>query len=190
MRKLAAASLAATLAAGFTPSLAQQKTAGNVSNPTATPVKHLVVIFDENVSFDHYFATYPDALNLPHETPFKALPGTPRVNGLTELLLQRNPNFLNNKVNQSYAVNPFRLGPAQAATADQNHAYTEEQLAFHSGLMDSFPQFTRLPALATQKLHPESLVGAPSEYVHQTKGLVMGYFDGNTVTALWNYAQR
>jgi phospholipase C len=33
-------------------------------------------------------------------------------------------------------------------------------------------------------------VGAPPEYVHQTKGLVMGYFDGNTVTALWNYAQR
>jgi phospholipase C len=26
--------------------------------------------------------------------------------------------------------------------------------------------------------------------VHQTKGLVMSYFDGNTVTALWNYAQR
>ena len=27
--------------------------------PTATPIKHLVVIFDENVSFDHYFGTYP-----------------------------------------------------------------------------------------------------------------------------------
>ena len=53
------------------------KTAGNVSSPTATPVKHLVVIFDENVSFDHYFGTYPDALNPPHETPFKALAGTP-----------------------------------------------------------------------------------------------------------------
>jgi phospholipase C len=39
------------------PSLAQQKTAGNVSGPTATPIKHLVVIFDENVPFDHYFAT-------------------------------------------------------------------------------------------------------------------------------------
>ncbi len=23
-----------------------------------------------------------------------------------------------------------------------------------------------------------------------TKGLVMGYYDGNTVTALWNYAQH
>src|SRR5271155_5535088 len=158
MGKLAAVCLAATLTAiwtaGLTLGRAQAQTAGNVSSPTATPIKHLVVIFDENFSFDHYFATYPDALNAPHETPFKALAGTPRVNGLTELLLQRNPNFLNVKVNQSSAVNPFRLGPAQAATADQNHGYTEEQLAFHSGLMDSFPNFTGLAALATQKLHP------------------------------------
>ena len=28
---------------------------------TASPIKHLVVIFQENVSFDHYFATYPTA---------------------------------------------------------------------------------------------------------------------------------
>ena len=30
---------------------------------TATPIKHLVVIFQENVSFDHYFGVYPNALN-------------------------------------------------------------------------------------------------------------------------------
>ena len=30
---------------------------------TATPIKHLVIIFQENVSFDHYFATYPNATN-------------------------------------------------------------------------------------------------------------------------------
>ncbi len=28
---------------------------------TATPIKHLVVIFQENVSYDHYFGTYPHA---------------------------------------------------------------------------------------------------------------------------------
>jgi phospholipase C len=157
---------------------------------TATPVKHLVVIFDENISFDHYFGTYPNALNPPHETPFKPRPGTPTVNGLRPMLLERNPNFLNVKVNQTYATNPFRLGPAQAATADQNHGYTEEQLAFHAGLMDSFPQYTGLPALATQKFYPQSLAAGPPAYAHQTKGLVMAFFDGNTVTALWNYAQR
>src|ERR1700693_4482531 len=49
---------------------------------TATPIKHLVVIFQENVSFDHYFATYPIAANPPGEPGFKAAAGTPSVNGL------------------------------------------------------------------------------------------------------------
>ena len=30
---------------------------------TATPIQHLVVMFQENVSFDHYFGTYPNAAN-------------------------------------------------------------------------------------------------------------------------------
>jgi phospholipase C len=43
---------------------------------TATPVKHVVVIFQENESFDHYFATYPVALNPPNEPAFWAEPNT------------------------------------------------------------------------------------------------------------------
>ncbi len=31
---------------------------------TKTPIKHLVVVFQENRSFDHYFGTYPNALNV------------------------------------------------------------------------------------------------------------------------------
>lgn len=58
---------------------------------TTTPIKHVVVIFDENVSFDHYFATYPDATNPPGEPAFNALPGTPSVNGLAANLLSNNP---------------------------------------------------------------------------------------------------
>lgn len=42
---------------------------------TITPIKHLVIIFDENNSFDHYFGTYPDAKNLVGETPFHAAAG-------------------------------------------------------------------------------------------------------------------
>ena len=37
---------------------------------TTTPIKHVVVIFGENISFDHYFATYPYATNPTTETPF------------------------------------------------------------------------------------------------------------------------
>jgi phospholipase C len=98
---------------------------------TATPVKHLVVIFQENVSFDHYFGTYPNAANT-DGNPFHAKPGTPAVNGLTPALLNHNPNLFN----------PQRLTPSEALTCDQDHAYTPEQEAFDGGKMDKFVQFT------------------------------------------------
>jgi len=50
---------------------------------TATPIKHLVIMFQENVSFDHYFATYPNATNPPGEPAFHASSHTSSVNGLT-----------------------------------------------------------------------------------------------------------
>ena len=133
--------------------------------PTATPIKHLVVIFQENVSFDHYFATYPRATNT-DGNPFHAKPGTPSVNGLSGALLTSNPN----------EYNPQRLTPSEALTCDQDHGYTAEQGAYDGGLMDKFVQDTG-----------NSSCAAPA---YSTPGLVMGYYDGNTVTALWNYAQR
>jgi phospholipase C len=144
---------------------------------TATPIKHLVIIFQENVSFDHYFGTYPSALNLSGENPFYASPGTPTINGYSPALLTHNPNL--NPGNGNGATNPFRLSPAQAATSDQDHNYTPEQEAYDGGLMDLFPEFT-----GTAGPPP----GAPP--INLTKGLTMGYYDGNTVTAYWNYAQH
>ena len=48
---------------------------GGFGPPTATPIKHVVVIFNENRSFDHYFATYPTATNPPGDgTVFKRGP--------------------------------------------------------------------------------------------------------------------
>ncbi|HEY0794436.1 MAG TPA: alkaline phosphatase family protein, partial [Acidisarcina sp.] len=78
MQKLAATSLAALLAAGqlITPTIARAQ-----GPATATPIKHLVVIFQENVSFDHYFGTYPYATNPADEPSFKPAAGTPTVNG-------------------------------------------------------------------------------------------------------------
>lgn len=144
--------------------------------PTATPIKHLVVIFDENVSFDHYFATYPRAANPPGEPSFVAAAATPAANDLlTAHLLAANPNL--NPANGPAAAAPFRLDRTQANTADQNHAYTAEEQAYDGGKADLFPKYTG-------KGTPGG-VGA-----FGTAGQVMGYFDGNTVTALWRYAQR
>jgi phospholipase C len=41
-----------------------------VHAPAATPITHIVVIFGENISFDHYFGTYPNATNPSGEPPF------------------------------------------------------------------------------------------------------------------------
>ena len=151
---------------------------------TATPIKHLVVIFQENVSFDHYFGTYPTALNLSGEPPFVAAKGTPTVNGLSGALLVRNATSMS-AANGAGATNPFRLSPAQASTADQDHDYTPEQQALHGGLVDLYPKYTGAGGTALGGPLPPN-----SPAIFSTPGLVMGYYDGNTVTALWNYAQH
>jgi phospholipase C len=139
-----------------------------IGGSTSTPIKHLVVLFNENVSFDHYFGTYPHAANS-DGSQFHAKPGTPSVNGLTTSLLTANPN----------TYNPQRLSSSQALTCDQNHGYTAEQQSFNGGKMDQFVQFTNTPTCTGT---PTTPYGAP--------GLVMDYYDGNTVTGLWNYAQN
>ena len=136
---------------------------------TTTPIKHIVVIFQENVSFDHYFATYPNALNPSGETQFKAKEKTPTVNGI---------GVGQHELDQNSAK-PFRLDPSQNYTCDMNHDYKPEQQAFDSGLMDKFVEFTATPCSAT----------FPAVQSLGTS-IVMGYYDGNTVTGLWNYAQN
>ena len=127
-----------------------------------TPIRHVVVIFGENISFDHYFGTYPNATNPAGEPSFSAARDTPSVNGLTPELLTDNPNL----------ANPFRLDRRMASTCDNDNHYADEQKAYDGGLLDKFVQST-------------SATGAGC-----TPALAMGYYDGNTVTALWNYAQH
>jgi phospholipase C len=178
IRKLPAVLAAAAIAAcAGAPALAQYSEHDRGRVQTATPIKHLVVIFQENVSFDHYFATYPAATNPSGEPQFQARPGTPKVNNLVAAhLLTQNPNDTN-PLNGANAADPFRLDRTQAATADQNHGYTAEQEAYDDGKADLFPLHTG-----------NGTAGGVGAF--GTKGQVMGYYDGNTVTALWNYAQH
>jgi phospholipase C len=169
-RSAIAAGIAVVAAAAATPAaLASSNHHGKPGRPgkpvaARSPIKHLVVIFQENVSYDHYFGTYPVAANT-DGTPFHAAKGTPKSNGLTKQLLNHNPN----------EYNPQRLTPAEALTCDQNHGYTAEQKAFNGGRMNQFVQYTE-----SDKCGGE--YGPP--------GIVMDYYDGNTVTGLWNYAQH
>ncbi len=82
------------------------------------------------------------------------------MNGLSQDLLTHNPN----------QANPKRLDRSQAMTDDMDHEYKAEQQAFNGGKMDKFMEYTSGKS--------------------KDKSLVMNYYDGNTVTAMWNYAQQ
>jgi phospholipase C len=155
--------------------------------PAPRPIRHVVIIFQENASFDHYFATYPVAKNS-DGTPFFGRPDTPTVNGLSDgndqfpqrvdvALHNFNPNMpvgAPTGLNPNGGANPFRMTREQVVTCSNNHDYRGEQLATDSGFMDRFPQ-----------QNATNGAGCASD-----GSTVMGYFDGNTVTAMWNWAQR
>jgi phospholipase C len=164
---LAAAGALALAACGTTGGGATSLTAAESPVRTTTPIKHVVVLFDENISFDHYFGTYPKAANT-DGTKFTAKKNTPKIDGLSKKLLTKNPN----------QYNPKRLTHEQALTCDMDHGYAHEQLALDGGKADKFVENTGRDTCTGQPV----LFGEP--------GMVMDYYDGNTVTGLWNYAQN
>jgi phospholipase C len=146
----------------------RRTTRGRVAggSPT-TPIKHVVVIFQENVSFDHYFGTYPHTNNLV----------TTKGAGGKGNLLNNNPNT----DAQGHQVNPRRYDPSNVddiLTCDQDHDYGPEQLAFDGGKMD---KFITTVGTGTGK----SPTGQPCN-----ANDVLNYYDGATVTGLWNYAHQ
>jgi phospholipase C len=163
---------------------------GQGAGATRTPIKHVVVIFQENVSFDHYFGTYPHAANTDGQ-PFTAAPGTPAIDGLPPATdpslppnLQHSTNLLTSNPNLAKpqrfdsSVNGLPGHPGGQLTCDQDHNYSDEQSAFDGGKMDRFVQATGTASGTSAGGHP---CEAPQ---------VMDYYDGNTVTGLWNYAQQ
>src|SRR5260370_8747871 len=118
---------------------------GSAQNTPTTPIKHLVVIFQENVSFDHYFATYPEAANPGGEPVFVARRNTPSVNGPSGPLMTSNPN----------SAQPFRLSRAEAVPCDQDHDYTDEDTSSNAGLNNKF-------ADTPSSANPPSHTGTPT----------------------------
>ena len=204
-RKRIAPVVAAALAvAGGSVIVAGSATAGGLSNhhrqrlgrhteewtPTRTPIRHVVVIFQENVSFDHYFGTYPNAANTDGQK-FHATGDTPAVDGLPPATshslppsLRHSTNLLTNNPNSGP---PKRLdssptglagGAGGQLTCDQDHNYSDEQQAFNGGNMDKFVQSVGTGSGTS----PFGTACDPKQ--------VMDYYDGNTVTGLWNYAQH
>jgi phospholipase C len=193
VRQCLAISLSATLVlagCGTTPLPGPNPApAAIVATTPQAAIKHVVVIFGENISFDHYFGTYPNAANT-SGTTFTAAAGTPtNISNYisTPTLLTANPNL--NSANllaasNSVPSNPFRLAPNQAGTNDQDHNYGPEQVAFDSGKMDLFPLSVGVADTAAQ-VNETAAPGTAG-----TTALTMGYYDGNTVTPLGRRSVR
>jgi phospholipase C len=181
---LVAGGAAVVLASAGAAAAATPRPVGDAA--TTTPIKHLVVIFQENVSFDHYFGTYPSAANssgprfeADHDTPKANTLADTKGAGGTGTLLTNNPN----KDANGNQVNPRRLDPATISDVlqcDQDHSYNDEQKAFDGGAMDKF--------ITTVGNGNGTSKGPTGQLCN--KNDVMNYYDGNTTTALWNYAQR
>jgi hypothetical protein len=80
-------------------------------NP-AIPIEHIIVIVQENHSFDNYFGTYPGANGIPARIMLPEVPGGPLV-----------------------------LAPFLATTPtqpDMSHSWVSAALSYDNGLMDGF----------------------------------------------------
>ena len=77
------------------------------------PVKHFVYIIQENITFDHYFGTFPGADGLPKDLKLSYLPGGEKV----------------------YA--PFHLHQT-SIPHDLNHSWQAAHVAYDGGKMDGF----------------------------------------------------
>ncbi|MBV8950055.1 MAG: phospholipase, partial [Actinobacteria bacterium] len=128
--------------------------------------------------------TYPQATNTSGQY-FQAAKKTPAVDNLADTrgaggsgtLLTNNPN--SDAVDNQ--VNPRRLDPSNindVLTCDQDHNYPDEQKAFDGGAMDKF----------VTTVGNSSGTSGTGQACKASD--VMNYYDGNTVTGLWNYAQK
>ncbi len=106
--KLLSKKAAVLLAAlGFTPIVAPAQNAKDI------PVKHFVYIIQENITFDHYFGTFPGADGIPKGVKLSYMPGGERI----------------------YA--PFHLDKT-SIPHDLNHSWQAAHVAYDGGKMDGF----------------------------------------------------
>jgi phospholipase C len=82
----------------------------------ATPIKHFIVLMQENHTFDNYFGTYPGADGIPDGI---CMPIDPNVEG-------------------GDCVAPYHLGTNDVSLDDPDHSNTTSRLQYDDGKMDGF----------------------------------------------------
>jgi phospholipase C len=124
-------------------------------------IKHIVVIMQENRSFDHYFGTYP------------GVNGLPQQNGKFTVCI--------NDPKTGVCVYPFH------DSANKNyggpHGQTDAALDIHGGLMDGFIRDAEGGKSGCQSTNDPVCGGTSATDV-------MGYHDAREIPNYWAYAQN
>ncbi len=89
------------------------------SNPTKTPIKHLVVLMQENHTFDNYFGTYPGADGLPANTSMPINPKDPSAG----------------------SIQPWHIG--NSTITDLSHSAATFKGQYDNGKMDGFVSYLK-----------------------------------------------
>jgi len=106
--------IAALVAASIILPLAYAQQISSINNPATNPINHIVVIMQENRSFDNYFGTYPGASGIPRGTCMPLSPDHPNVG----------------------CVKPFLS--TNVISGDLPHGYQSSVIAHDNGKMDGF----------------------------------------------------
>ncbi len=153
------------------PSSASNRAAAGAPSPEASPVKHIIVIYLENHSFDNLYGLFPGANGVANAGPAARQvmrDGTPYVT----LPQPLNSNIRGRPADVRFPANlpvgPFPID--QYITLDQKtgdliHAFYHAQLQINDGKMDKFVSWG------------------------DSAGLVMGYYD-TTKIPLYKYARE
>ena len=106
--------VAALVAASIILPLAYAQQIRSINNPATNPINHIVVIMQENRSFDNYFGTYPGANGIPKGTCVPLSPDNPSVG----------------------CVKPFLS--TDVISGDLPHGYQSSVVGYDNGKMDGF----------------------------------------------------
>ncbi|HAG58420.1 MAG TPA: phospholipase, partial [Arthrobacter bacterium] len=158
---LAVLLLLAAVLTGQGPSVRPAQSSGQGTAEGISKIKHVVIITQENRSFDSYFGTYPGA------------DGIPMQNGVPTVCLPDPAH--------GGCVQPFYNAADSNAGAPHSHA--DEVADVNNGAMDGFV------AQAEKGLAGCKATDTHCQYgTKQTD--VMGYHDGRDLPDYWAYAQN
>jgi len=174
--------------------------AGIQNQPLKTPFKHFVYIIQENITFDHYFGTFPGANGIPSGVKLPTHPGGPPV------------------------MEPFHLSQT-SIPHDLNHSWQAAHAAMDGGKMDGF-MWAEWPAALTYYWHgpvpqidpddihpvsgplptntrqgaaarngqlekgPRQRAKPPGEFAPDWVKYTMSYYDYHEIPNYWEYARR